>query len=46
LPASVRIPACINHGRCFENGKPKICREGCILCGYCAAFPEFFFRVV
>jgi len=41
------IPACTNHGLYLENGKAKVRREDCILCGYCAAAcPEFFIRVV
>jgi len=41
------VPACTNHGIYLENGKAKIKREDCILCGYCAAAcPEFIIRVV
>jgi len=41
------IPACTNHGLYLEDGKAKVRREDCILCGYCAAAcPEFFIRVV
>ena len=41
------IPACTNQGLYLEDGKAKVRREDCILCGYCAAAcPEFFIRVV
>ncbi|PLY02643.1 MAG: aldo/keto reductase [Desulfuromonas sp.] len=41
------IPACTNHALHLEDGKAKVRREDCILCGYCAAAcPEFFIRVV
>ena len=41
------VPACTNNGLYLENGKAKVRREDCILCGYCAAAcPEFFIRVV
>jgi len=35
------------HGIDLQNGKAKIKREDCILCGYCAAAcPDFIIRVV
>lgn len=42
------VTACTNqHGIYLEDGKAKIKREECILCGYCAAAcPEFIIRVV
>lgn len=41
------VPACTNHGIYLENGKARIKRDDCILCGYCAAAcPEFIIRVV
>lgn len=41
------VPACTNNGLYLEDGKAKVRREDCILCGYCAAAcPEFFIRVV
>lgn len=41
------IPACTNHGIYLEDGKAKVKREDCILCGYCAAAcPDFIIRVV
>ena len=40
------VPACTNHGIYLENGKAKVRREDCILCGYCAAAcPDFIIRV-
>jgi aryl-alcohol dehydrogenase-like predicted oxidoreductase len=41
------VPACTNHCIHQEDGKAKVTRENCILCGYCAAAcPEFIIRVV
>lgn len=41
------VPACTNNGIYLEDGKAKIKREDCILCGYCAAAcPDFIIRVV
>ena len=41
------VPACTNQGITIEDGKAKIRREDCILCGYCAAAcPDFIIRVV
>ncbi|PLX95417.1 MAG: aldo/keto reductase [Desulfuromonas sp.] len=41
------IPSCSSQALRLENGKAKVEREACILCGYCAAAcPEFFIRVV
>ena len=41
------VPACTNNGIYLEDGKAKVKREDCILCGYCAAAcPEFIIRVV
>ena len=41
------VPACTNNGIYIEDGKAKIKREDCILCGYCAAAcPDFIIRVV
>ena len=41
------VPACTNQGIYLEDGKAKIRREDCILCGYCAAAcPDFIIRVV
>ncbi|MDT8420720.1 MAG: aldo/keto reductase [Desulfuromonadales bacterium] len=41
------VPACTNQGIYLENGKARIRREECILCGYCAAAcPDFIIRVV
>lgn len=41
------IPACTNNALYLENGKAKVKRADCILCGYCAAAcPDFIIRVV
>ncbi|PLX77906.1 MAG: aldo/keto reductase [Desulfuromonas sp.] len=41
------VPACTNNGISIVEGKARVNRDDCILCGYCgAACPEFIIRVV